>query len=264
MLARIARAAFVVLLVVSGPTASLATAGAPASAARPATSQTVSTATSNMPAAGLAVPAALPAQQGAGAPARPGAHARMDLLQQLLSTPHGRALLKGGLGARQLNALERVYGTKTHAAAHAAARPSARPRGAASARRGATRRTTPATVKSGSGRRAASPSVIHRSSPTLVLSTHPLRAGGIVRLTGRGFRPGQALTFSLVSGARRRRAARARPRRDGQRRRHRAPARRHTGRGAERPGAPGRARRGGRTGVRCRTDAAGRPRRQPH
>ncbi len=201
MLARIARAAFVVLLVVSGPTASLATAGAPASAARPATSQTVSTATSNMPAAGLAVPAALPAQQGAGAPARPGAHARMDLLQQLLSTPHGRALLKGGLGARQLNALERVYGTKTHAAAHAAARPSARPRGAASARRGATRRTTPATVKSGSGRRAASPSVIHRSSPTLVLSTHPLRAGGIVRLTGRGFRPGQALTFSLVSGA---------------------------------------------------------------
>jgi len=79
MLARIARAAFVVLLVVSGPTASLATAGAPASAAQPATSQAVSTATSNMQAAGLAVPAALPAQQGAVAAARPRAHARMLL-----------------------------------------------------------------------------------------------------------------------------------------------------------------------------------------
>lgn len=179
-LARVARVAFAVLLIMSGPTAALATA-APAGAARAAVPIEL-----GRPITALSP--TLPAHGSSGAPARP--HARMDLLQQLLSTSRGRALLRGGLGARDLNALQRIYGKG------AAARPARPAGGRVAARVGA------AAQGSAQGKMPTQGKItVARRVPTLVAPGRLVRAGDAVRLTGSGFRPGQLVTVSLPGRA---------------------------------------------------------------
>ena len=179
-LARVARVAFAVLLIMSGPTAALATA-APAGAARAA-------APIELGRPITALSPTLPAHGSSGAPARP--HARMDLLQQLLSTSRGRALLRGGLGARDLNALQRIYGKG------AAARPARPAGGRVAARVGA------AAQGSAQGKMPTQGKItVARRVPTLVAPGRLVRAGDAVRLTGSGFRPGQLVTVSLPGRA---------------------------------------------------------------
>lgn len=178
--ARVARVAFAVLLIMSGPTAALATA-APAGAARAA-------APIELGRPITALSPTLPAHGSSGAPARP--HARMDLLQQLLSTSRGRALLRGGLGARDLNALQRIYGKG------AAARPARPAGGRVAARVGA------AAQGSAQGKMPTQGKItVARRVPTLVAPGRLVRAGDAVRLTGSGFRPGQLVTVSLPGRA---------------------------------------------------------------
>ena len=164
---RLARVAFVFGLAAQGLTATSAGAAAAPPAPPPGTRSASHSAPFSAP-------------PGAAS----GHHIPMGLLQTLLSTAHGRAILRSGLDAATLQSLERDYGTSA-------------PKGKPAITWGSPP-TAPHNV--------ARPARIARPSWTLPrvarISVAPganFSRASALTLSGAGFHPGQVLTVSLVS-----------------------------------------------------------------